>query len=192
MRAAILRRQNSQNHFAAPPIAYILEDLERKMASPTDSEKPSDAELGPSPRPGPPRSDQDWKSHAAPNPDEPVSSVSGLMQPTHAPALAPATCDGRPLARSLSRPIPPAGSQPVHSRFPSQPPPADHCCNGHSQRHHSGPSWPTEATGTSLERPRSPLCPPSCCKHESRTVHALFFVSPRGGGRLITRWSLKG
>ena len=76
--------------------------------------------------------------------------------------------------KAPSKRSPPQSSQAVHGRPPRQPPPIDRCCNGYSQRHHSGPSWPKEAIGTASQRPRSPPSPPFFYSFEFRTVHTSF------------------
>ena len=71
--------------------------------------------------------------------------------------------------KAPSSPSPISGSQPVHGRPPRQPPPTDRCCNGHSQCHHSGPSWPTEDIGTALESPRAKLHYPASLERKFGT-----------------------
>ena len=112
-----------------------------RMASPTDLGNPSEAELGPFPRPAPPRSDEDWKSHAAPMLGLvsfgrfwlDAAAASSSSSSTDPPGAAPST--------SIPQVQPSPCSQPMNSRFPPQPPPNDRCRCQHAQRHCSSPFW---------------------------------------------------
>jgi hypothetical protein len=125
---------------------------------------------------------------------QPDSPVSGVFLPAAALASSSSCSSHLPRAtpcKAPSSPSPISGSQPVHGRSPRQPPPTDRCCNGHSQCHHSGPSWPTEDIGTALESPRAQLHFPASLEREFGTVRTLF-QNPISCPAKLQAWPLEG
>ena len=95
----------------------------------------------------------DFKKCLAAGSAEPGLASFGHFLPAATPASSSFCSSDLPWAAPCKAPsssCPPLGLQLVHGRCPRQPPPTDRCCNGHSQSHHSVPSWPTKAIGLSI------------------------------------------